>query len=1295
MWVGDVVADRFVIERPAGSGGMGWVFRALDQLSGGRVALKVMDGGATDSERFKREARMLAELEHPAIVRYVAHGVTDDGQPFLAMEWLDGEDLATRLARKPLAFEDAVALARRVSEGLAAAHGRGIVHRDIKPANLFLVDDDPRRAKIIDFGIARGGLPAEHAAPHTRSGVVLGTVGYMSPEQATGSRDVDTRSDVFALGCVLFFCLTGQPAFAGAHPVAVLAKVLHEEPPRPSELRPGLPATLDELLTRMLAKDADRRPASGVELVSALRELEGLGVTLPSLGAEPARALTTNEQRLACVIIGRPLPDALKAWEQEPSERARRHEAIEAVVRRFGASVSLMADASVVITLAGAEAAHDQVAQAARCAMSLAAAFPALRLALATGRADLAGRWPVGVAIDRAASLIEAPADLGAITVLHRGVAVDDVTSALLDARFEVHTLGTLHVLVSEQAADRVRTLLGRSTPCVGRDKEIALLVATFAEASSEPVSRVTLVTAPAGVGKSRLRHELAARLPAGTTVLVARGTQASAGSSLALVRQLVRRAAAVSEGMPPREQFRGVSAYLGRHFSGNEHVEMCEFIGELVGAPTTERASGALQAARNEPRILAERLRVAFEDWLSAECRAGPLLLVLDDLHWGDAASVAYLEGALSRLREAPLMVLLLARPEVAESLPRLFSAAEVQHLRLAGLTRRASAELARAVLGERAEPEVVSRIVARAAGNAFYLEELIRHVAEGGAPDLPETVLAMAQSRLEALDPAERRLLRAASIFGDSFWAGGVCALVGGSLAPAEIEAWEELVVRRELAVAATDTRFENERQYVFRHALLREAAYSTLTDADRVTGHLLAAEWLERAGESDARAVADHFERGGAPERAVAWLVRAALAAVDGADLDAAVKLCERGLACGASGEALGQFLLVQARVVSWQNDWTRATELGLRALRLLPPASIPWCLAAGVVLFGATLIGDPSALPEVMSALEGLEAMPEPSGPYGLAMYQTIGALGWLGQRERVEALRARLDLAQSSGKVSDPAFAGWVRIADWSIALMGDDVAALLGAAEDAAARFREAGDRLALGTALGCHGVALSSAGALDAAEAVLREGLELGERISSERVRSSCLVMLAHVWLVNGRSDEALAAALEVASTKNFFNSSFATIVAALAELRLQRTSEARARIQALLERVVVLPGQHGAALAALAQIELTAGDHNSAVAAAERALDLGDRAGTFTYFRSLARLVRAEALFSLGDGASAERALREARDRLRAVASLLEPYGYAESFVNGLPHHARTFELARLHLDAAPRRL
>src|SRR5688572_8810314 len=108
MWVGDVVAERFVIERPAGSGGMGWVFRALDQLSGGSVALKVMDGGATDTERFKREARMLAELEHPAIVRYVAHGVTDDRQPFLAMEWLDGEDLATRLARKPLAFEDAV-----------------------------------------------------------------------------------------------------------------------------------------------------------------------------------------------------------------------------------------------------------------------------------------------------------------------------------------------------------------------------------------------------------------------------------------------------------------------------------------------------------------------------------------------------------------------------------------------------------------------------------------------------------------------------------------------------------------------------------------------------------------------------------------------------------------------------------------------------------------------------------------------------------------------------------------------------------------------------------------------------------------------------------------------------------------------------------------------------------------------------------------------------------------------------------------------------------------------------------
>src|SRR5882672_5507171 len=187
MQPGYVLADRFEIERVAGSGGMGTVYQALDRMTGSHAALKLVTREESDTERFAQEARVLAELNHPAIVRYVAHGTTAEGHPFLAMEWLEGEDLSQRLAREGLSVAESLVLAKRVAAGLAAAHGRGVVHRDVKPSNILLVGGEPARAKLLDFGIVRLQLAgiAPTASPMTRTGTLLGTVGYMSPEQAT------------------------------------------------------------------------------------------------------------------------------------------------------------------------------------------------------------------------------------------------------------------------------------------------------------------------------------------------------------------------------------------------------------------------------------------------------------------------------------------------------------------------------------------------------------------------------------------------------------------------------------------------------------------------------------------------------------------------------------------------------------------------------------------------------------------------------------------------------------------------------------------------------------------------------------------------------------------------------------------------------------------------------------------------------------------------------------------------------------------------------------------------------
>jgi Tfp pilus assembly protein PilF len=265
--LGSIVDGRFFLETVAGSGGMGRVYSAIDLRANTRIALKRVD---VDDVRFAREARVLAELAHPAIVRHVADGRCEDGSRYLAMEWLEGEDLAQRLKRGPLSVEETIALGTRVSDALAAAHEAGIVHRDIKPSNLFLVGGRVSEVKIVDFGLARA--PAAETV-RTRTGSFLGTPGYMAPEQARGEA-IGPSADVFALGCVLYECLTGERAFKGTHLVAVLSNLLTGATPRPRTRVPRVPRALDALVVRMLSRQPSQRPESGSEMVRELAMLD-------------------------------------------------------------------------------------------------------------------------------------------------------------------------------------------------------------------------------------------------------------------------------------------------------------------------------------------------------------------------------------------------------------------------------------------------------------------------------------------------------------------------------------------------------------------------------------------------------------------------------------------------------------------------------------------------------------------------------------------------------------------------------------------------------------------------------------------------------------------------------------------------------------------------------------------------------------------------------------------------------------------------------------------------------------
>ncbi|HEY7371359.1 MAG TPA: serine/threonine-protein kinase, partial [Polyangia bacterium] len=290
--VGEIVGERYELQRLLGAGGMGAVYEARHKLIGRRCAVKLLHpqyaGQASMLARFQREARAAASLENEHIAAVTDFGFAGDGVPFLVMERLEGEDLAALLAREGrLPVARAVALVAQACRGLAAAHANEIVHRDLKPANLFLTrrSDGGDLVKVLDFGIAKLLDGDETGASITGTGKLLGTACYMPPEQAKGDPDIDHRADIYALGAILYELLTATKAHPGTNYNAVLFHILTQQVVPLRAVRPDLPAGLERVVERAMAPGRAGRFARVTDLHDALAPF----ADAPSV-ASPARA---------------------------------------------------------------------------------------------------------------------------------------------------------------------------------------------------------------------------------------------------------------------------------------------------------------------------------------------------------------------------------------------------------------------------------------------------------------------------------------------------------------------------------------------------------------------------------------------------------------------------------------------------------------------------------------------------------------------------------------------------------------------------------------------------------------------------------------------------------------------------------------------------------------------------------------------------------------------------------------------------------------------------------------------
>jgi tetratricopeptide (TPR) repeat protein len=1270
------IAGRFDIERVAGSGGLGVVYRCRDRTTGQLAAVKVAPRATSaNRERFLREAEMLSTIAHPNVVRYVAHGLLDSHEPWLAMEWLEGEDLHARLERTPLSLGESIALTRHLAAALAAAHAAGIVHRDVKPANVILLGGDPAAPRLIDFGIARAG-----AQLLTIPGGVLGTPGYMAPEQARGEPNIDARADVFALGCVAYECLSGRRAFDGDSPMAILAKVLLEEPPRIRAARADVPAALEHAVDRMLAKARESRYGSAIEVV---RDLDRLDVSTEEKARPKTKSglLGTRERKLLALLVARrgeaPPKDATLVDDPEPAPRqVPVDRGLRDVAATLGSGAEVLLDGSLVVVFEGS-AAVDQAARAARAALRLQTLVTGpLRISIATGRGEITGAIPFGEVVDRACALLDAPPPTA-------GIRVDALTTNLVEARFLTTSDGHGSVLLGELDSENVRSLLGRATPFVGRERELDALVAVLSEMKDESSPRLAVVTGEAGMGKSRLKIELAERLrDARALWLFGGGDVSQPGAPFGALSSALRRELGVRPDTPPGERRARVTTRLRVSLDENAAARVAPFLAQLAGAPFEEVEGSRIHAVRADAMAMGDALRAAWQDFLEAEGRARPVVIVLEDMQWGDRPSVTLALATLRALSSTRVALVVTGRPEIASVFPDLLTQRTfgATHVQLAPLGARASTRLLRELLPN-AEQVTIDRLAQQAGGNPFLLEELARAVAHGRAGELPETVLASAQARLESVPSEQRRVLRAAAVLGDDVDDGGLAALLV-DLDPKERAAQIENLVREEILERDP----ADPQRLRFRQMLLREASYASLTEGDKKLAHALAAAWLTARGSKSAVALATHFERAGNPAEACAHWVTAAEQSLEGTDLEGALTRLERARACGAEGETLGRLLFVSAEAHRWRGEHQKVCECSARAAKLLPEGSTLWLSAKVNEAMSSALLGNLAPTAAFATLLCILIEGGDVSGTVVAAGARTASMLLRYHASPEV-ARRLVRALSDAIPSCKDERAVGMVLGALATDAVARGDLEDALDFGVSGAASLARAGDvRNACMTRINA-GYTMMLLGQWARAEAELGEGLALAERAGLR-----ALAALAHHNLgptLAQRGDVDRAEKHEREAVRAYADQGDKRLAMAsryyLGRILIARgkLEEAEAEMRLAREEAASIPTLAPLAAAGLTFALLARGRIAEALAAAREAEKKAAERGGDVEEPRVAKVALASALIASAESIEGAKLVSSLAVQLLEEANKLRDPELRKSFLGAVEDHARVFRL------------
>jgi serine/threonine protein kinase/tetratricopeptide (TPR) repeat protein len=1288
-------ADRFVVESRIGGGASGDIYKALDTVTNKAVAVKVLRRTATEGEkeRFVREIAVLADLRHPNIVEFVSHGKWPDGRLFLSMEWLDGEDLSKRQRRAPLGTRDSVEVVRRTAQALAAIHSRGIVHRDLKLSNMFLVKGRGTAVKLIDFGVVQPAI-GNDGEFETAPGTILGTPHYMAPEQARGET-VDPRADVYALGSVLFRLLTGRNVFETEHVIALLGRLVLEDPPRPSQFRFDIPDKLDLVVHSAISRNKDERYSNAGDFARALARVGQLNNDPPHVERSASQVRPRRMTKTDTGTTGnRPTRPGLRmrrvvaCMVYDLGDTNTEHSIGDTLTDIAGEDVRIenLAGGKTVAVLGVEHSLGDEVMRAARAALEIVREYPLARAVVTTGHAVMARANLAGEALDRAAQQLD-KATAGAIRLdLH--------AAAALEMRFEVKRDAEGALLIREDPRDLApRNVLGQPTPTVGREKEIAELQALYGEMLRDSFPRAALVTGSAGIGKSRVRSELTQRLelaPVPPERLFIRGDARARDASLSVLGKALRNQMGVQDGGELKEQMQLVRRYVRARLPRSLHF-LGAFLGELVGVPFPDQNDEPLRAARANDQLMQSRIRMALEAWLRTQAGRIPQVFVLEDAQWADDTTIELIDWVLA-CPDIRFCVFAFAESEIEKARPQLWANARLSRLRLGPIGASMAERIVAAVLPD-ATAVVRARLVKRAGGNPLVLEELVRCAAEG-QDQLPLTVQALVQQRLDRLPVEVRETVRAASVFGHYFWTGGLETLLDR-----DVSEQLEVAERAEIILKQDRSRVAGQQEWLFRQAMVREVAHESILPEDSRALHLSAGNWLEGAGSVDLGLIAAHLQRGDDLDRAASLFARATRQVMGNfGQMDTALELAQRGLDCGASGDDRAELLVTQAHIYNRQGRLSECSDAAEQVSQLAAPASPIWVdaqrlLSASLIEAGRSTEGDarlswalgPQFLdklqPEQRAVLfatrvRGLVDLNRPALALSVADEAVTAArqAGVLGEGAMMRALDARLFALMNACAPADAVAAGNAliqaadRAGDVHLASRGraNTASALnyLGCYEQAQALLDKAlhdvrSYRLRMLEASCVHNVGMSRArqGELDKGIEAQRQATRIADELGGARLGNNAKVYEAMMLTWRGEPGD-LRRAYELA----------------------QQSVEATRTLLAL--QII--------SLYILARVQLSRRQLPEALEAATEAhRRLGD--GPVEEWDEHIRLVFVEALLASGKGELADEALRTAFEAIRQRAAAMKDENFRTSYTNRNDETRQLLELAHKRLGLA----